>query len=242
MLGSTSVLFFGPTRAIAQTYQSSLDQLREELPSVFSGNLRFQADERTIDSFLQEELVARQNFFENLSDLNTSELFTQLDPAAQQLDLNQDELANVIVPANDVRGIKILRDIPARENDSQTEVVLDIIIGTLGLEVFREALVELAKGDNVFAQNLADMSEALQVRDFDTAQEHLITIVIWITSQAGLRAIQSVLTTLSLSEIRLQLLFKLGARLVPYVGWGFTGMCFASCVYAYRNRLRAVFQ
>lgn len=174
LLSSSSLItlgFFVSTNpARAQVAQLALERLRAELPSVFAPDARFYPDPAYADRFLNEELSARKVYFSLLADTSVDDIRNSLDPAAEELGIQTHEDVQSFVQArNYIQAIKTQQEIAGTEGESLFEVVLDIVIETLGLDFMREALSRMVIDDKVFSGIIEAITDKLEIRDHNGA-------------------------------------------------------------------------
>ena len=231
-----------PVRAQTPGLTASVERLKQNIPALFENQQRFSASSALIDEFLAQEYAARRDFFGEV--LNVSEFDYETMARAQAPEftaLSGEDLDATRLAPDAVEPIKVLRDILPKPDDTRVEVCKDILIEALGLKFLGEAIGTLIKENSVLAQYFDDFVYRLGLRDVPGAREALIALVYWLMSEPGLKALQKAVGVMPIGQLRRRVIAALGSRLVPVVGWTFTGACLAACVYAHRQRLTAVF-
>lgn len=241
LIGTSTVAILamlgGHTRA--QEYKEAVAFLTSALPSIFSPQARFRADDGFVKDFLTEEEGARTGFFERIADEDPANLLPDLDPAASQIGVTSpQDVALVKVAPDEVEQIKVMRENPPVEGEGLIEVVLQIVVDTMDWRFLLDALKQLLRSDGYLAEKLDGCAEALRIRDMDGALGNLIDIASHVVTVDTLTRLAGFVDG-DAAALRRRVLKTLGLRLIPFVGWAFTGGCLAVCVYSYRERLVA---
>lgn len=229
--------------AQAQSLDADLQRLRNAIPVVFNPDVRLAPNEDFVSDFAAQEFPARQRFFADLQDRPIVEITESLDPEfLEQVPLTDEDVALLIIPPDQITPIKALVIEEPKTDDTQFEVVVDILLGTLGLHPLKSAFVELNAENAFFSERIASLANAIGVRDQVRAMNIVFELAAWLLSGPGITALRAIVRDMPASQIRRVLLIGIGSRLAPFVGWVFTGASFTTCLYVNQRRLAAVFR
>jgi hypothetical protein len=225
----------------AQSIADAVAVFKLSVPSVFASNARLSADPEFVESFLEQEKPARQAFFRAIAFVPIEILGRDFDPAFEPFQVAlSGSLEDMKIRPEEVEGLKVRADIQPRQGDTRVSVVLDVFCESMGLQVFREAFIDLADSDTVFGENFRELSRQIGVNDYSNAFDIISLMIAWMTTDQGIRALRLRMKGMTGAQIKRRLAVSLGSRMVPFVGWAFTIGSLSACVYAHRKRLLAV--